>query len=49
MLHFLHLLHTQVGGEWLSTVNATYRGVEMCIAVRRGQYKWIGLTGKVYR
>ncbi|WIA17485.1 hypothetical protein OEZ85_014324 [Tetradesmus obliquus] len=38
-----------VGGEWLSTANGSYRGFEMCIAVRRGQYKWIGLTGKVYR
>ncbi|WIA37699.1 hypothetical protein OEZ86_014587 [Tetradesmus obliquus] len=37
-----------VGGEWLSTANGSYRGFEMCIAVRRGQYKWIGLTGKAY-
>jgi hypothetical protein len=46
---FQPVAHAQVGGEWLSTGNYTYRGFEMCIAVRKGQYKWIGLNGKVYK
>lgn len=30
-------------------LNATHPGFQACLAVRYKQWKWVGLTGKVYR